>query len=113
MTIINTIKYNDNNNNQEWAGWRGGGEEGSKSLPPVPSLQGEDLWAFWDQVGSVVITMVMMMVVVLCEVRGKLSVISCQIGQLSVETTVSGPTISGTCKCFPGIETTVRSYSFH
>ena len=34
---------------QEWAGWRGG-EEGSKSLPPVPSLQGEDLWAFWDQV---------------------------------------------------------------
>jgi len=36
---------------QEWAGWRGGGgEEGSKSLPPVPALQGEDLWAFWDQV---------------------------------------------------------------
>merc|ERR1719370_1099663 len=34
---------------QEWAGWRGGGEEGSKSLPPVPALQGEDLWAFWDQ----------------------------------------------------------------
>ena len=33
----------------------------------VPSLQGEELWAFWDQVGSVVITMVMMMVVVLCD----------------------------------------------
>ena len=25
----------------------------------VPSLQGEDLWAFWDQVGSMVMTMVM------------------------------------------------------
>ena len=50
-------QYNDNNNNQEWAGWRGGGEEGSKSLPPVPSLQGEDLWAFWDQVGTMVIAL--------------------------------------------------------
>merc|ERR1712012_333537 len=45
-------------------------------------------------------------------VRRQLSVISCQIGQLSEQTTVSGPTVSGNCKCFPGIETTVRSYSF-
>ena len=53
---------------------------------------------------------------------------NCQWGQLSVETTVSGdyrqwrqlsvgtavsgPTVSGNCKCFPGTETTVRSYSF-
>ena len=27
-------------------------------------------------------------------------------------TAVSGPTVSGNCKCFPGTETTVRSYSF-
>ena len=37
---------------------------------------------------------------------------NCQWRQLSVGTTVSGPTVSGNCKCFPGIETTVRSYSF-
>ena len=37
---------------------------------------------------------------------------NCQWRQLSVGTTVSGPTVSGNCKCFPGTETTVRSYSF-
>ena len=33
----------------------------------VPSLQGEDLWTFWDQVGLMVITMVMVMLMVLCD----------------------------------------------
>ena len=37
---------------------------------------------------------------------------NCKIRQLSVGTAVSGPTVSGNCKCFPGTETTVRSYSF-
>ena len=37
---------------------------------------------------------------------------NCQWRQLSVGTAVSGPTVSGNCKCFPGTETTVRSYSF-
>merc|ERR1712155_245550 len=37
---------------------------------------------------------------------------NCKIRQLSVGTAVSRPTVSGNCKCFPGTETTVRSYSF-
>ena len=45
-------------------------------------------------------------------VRTTVSADNCQWRQLSVGTTVSGPTVSGNCKCFPGTETTVRSYSF-
>ena len=33
----------------------------------VPSLQGEDLWTFWNQVGLMVIAMVMVMLMVLCD----------------------------------------------
>ena len=33
----------------------------------VPSLQGEDLWTFWNQVGLMVIAMVMVMLMVLLD----------------------------------------------
>ena len=45
-------------------------------------------------------------------VRTTVSADNCQCRQLSVGTTVRGPTVSGNCQCFPGTETTVRSYSF-
>ena len=46
------------------------------------------------------------------KIRITLNSDNCKIRQLSVGTAVSGPTVSGNCKCFPGTETTVRSYSF-
>ena len=50
--------------------------------------------------------------------RRQLSMINCQWGQLSVGTTVRGPTVRGNCQNFSGTgttvsgRTTVRPYSF-